>query len=165
MLKLKSDELVRQIEALIKDYPEMLEDDILRADMIEAETDAVSFIRQLEKKRNDAKVNMEVLMLYINQLKNRFERFRKQEEAMRTLMFRLLQAGQLRRLVLPEATLSIASAPARVLITNEDELPDAYCRIKREPDKDRIKFALITAAVVPGAELSNSPDYLRIKVG
>jgi len=165
MLKLKSDELVRQIEALIKDYPEMLEDEILRADMIEAETDTVGFIRQLEKKRNDAKVNMEVLMLYINQLKNRFERFRKQEEAMRTLMFRLLQAGQLRRLVLPEATLSIASAPARVLITNEDELPEDYWRIKREPDKERIKLALITAAVVPGAELSNSPDYLRIKVG
>jgi len=156
---------VRQIEALIKDYPEMLEDEILRADMIEAETDTVGFIRQLEKKRNDAKVNMEVLMLYINQLKNRFERFRKQEEAMRTLMFRLLQAGQLRRLVLPEATLSIASAPARVLITNEDELPEDYWRIKREPDKERIKLALITAAVVPGAELSNSPDYLRIKVG
>ena len=84
---------------------------------------------------------------------------------MRALMFRLLQAGQLRRLVLPEATLSIASAPARVLITNEDELPDDYWRIKREPDKERIKLALITAAVVPGAELSNSPDYLRIKVG
>ena len=165
MLKLKNDELVRQIEALIKDYPEMLEDDILRADMIEAETDTVSFIRQLEKKRNDAKINMEVLMLYINQLKNRFERFRRQEEAMRALMFRLLQAGQLRRLVLPEATLSIASAPARVLITNEDELPEDYWRIKREPDKERIKLALITAAVVPGAELSNSPDYLRIKVG
>ena len=165
MLKLRNDELVRQIEALIRDYPEMLEDDILRADMIEAETDAVGFIRQLEKKRNEAKINMETLMLYINQLKNRFERFRKQEEAMRALMFRLLQAGQLRRLVLPEATLSIASAPARVLITNEDELPDDYWRIKREPDKERIKLALITAAVVPGAELSNSPDYLRIKVG
>jgi hypothetical protein len=43
-------------------------------------------------------------------------------------------------------------------------LPEEYWRIKKEPDKIRIKDALVAAAVVPGAELSNSPDTLAIRI-
>jgi Siphovirus Gp157 len=165
MLKLKVDEVSRQVEALLRENPELDTDEILRADMIDGETDTIAIMRELERNRAEALANAEALAATIEQNKNRMARFRRQEMLIRTMMFRLLQAGQLRKLVLPEATLSIATAPARVVITNEDQLPDDYWRIKREPDKERIKLALITAAVVPGAELSNSPDYLRISVG
>ena len=165
MLKLKNDEIVRHLDWLMAAYPELADDEVLRLDMIEGETDFHEFLRILEHRRRDAAALGNAVLQIIKELKARHEHFERRDEAMRAMMLRLLQHAQVKKLELPEATLSIASAPARVLITNEDELPEDYWRIKREPDKERIKLALITAAVVPGAELSNSPDYLKIKVG
>jgi Siphovirus Gp157 len=162
MLKLRVDELRIQIEQMLRDNPELMEDDILRADMIDGETDVVAFIRKLEGRRIEAKLRMEALAALIVQLTSRLDRYKKQENAMRSLMFRLLQAGQLRKLVLPEATLSIRPGPAHVVITNENELPDEFWRIHRAPDKIKIAGAIAEARIVPGAELSNSADALYI---
>jgi Siphovirus Gp157 len=67
-------------------------------------------------------------------------------------------------LELPEATLSIRRTPAHVVIYDPAELPDDYWRVHREPNKQKIKEALVAAAVVPGATLSNSADTLSIRI-
>ena len=66
-----------------------------------------------------------------------------------------MNTAELKRAELPEATLSVRSGQPKVLIINEQEIPDEYMRIKKEPDKTRIKAALSGNQNVPGAALSN----------
>jgi Siphovirus Gp157 len=164
MLKLKHDEIVRHLDWLIAAYPELADDEILRRDMIEGETDLVTFLRLLEDKRRDASAMTSAIEHTIDNLRSRCVRFERRDEAIRTMMLRLLQHAQLQKMELPEATLSICSAPARVIIHDEADLPEEFWRIKKEPDKTKIKDALVSAAVVPGASLSNSPDTLAIRI-
>jgi Siphovirus Gp157 len=154
----------QQIEALLAQYPELAEDEVLRADMFEGETDLTGILRDLEAQRQHADALEDAIGETIKQLTMRCGRFQRRQDALRAMMLALLQTAQLRKVELPEATLSIRSAPARVIIHDEAELPEVYWRIKREPDKVKIKEALVTAAVVPGASLSNSPDTLAIRV-
>ena len=44
----------QQVDQLLLAFPALLEDDILRADMIEAETSLYEFLRMIERKREDA---------------------------------------------------------------------------------------------------------------
>jgi hypothetical protein len=83
---------------------------------------------------------------------------------MRNLMLRLLQAAHLKKLEMPEATLSVRLGVPRVVIVDETEIPDEFCRIKKEPDKTKIKAALSEFKPVPGATLSNAEDGLTVRV-
>jgi hypothetical protein len=164
MIKLQHDEIVRHLDWLMAAYPELADDEILRRDMIEGETDMVTFLRILEDKRREAAAMTSAIELRMDELQSRCARFARRDEAIRAMMLKLLQHAQLQKMELPEATLSIRTAPARVIIHDEADLPEEYWRIKKEPDKAKIKDALASAAVVPGASLSNSPDTLAIRV-
>jgi hypothetical protein len=79
-------------------------------------------------------------------------------------MLQLLQAAHLRKLELPECTLSIRIGVPRVIIVDETEIPDEFCRIVSSPDKTKIKAALSEFKSVPGATLSNAEDGLTVRV-
>jgi Siphovirus Gp157 len=164
MLKLKADELRQQVLQILRNHPELEDDEILRMDMIEGSTDAVEFLRWIENTRQDVAGQLAGLNERIYELQERRDRFENRERRLRELMFGLLQAGQVRKLELPEATLSVKSTPAHVVIYDPTEVPDDYWRVHRELDRQKIKEALITAAVVPGATLSNSADTLSIRI-
>lgn len=59
-------------------------------------------------------------------------------------------------------TAALSQAPARAIVTDEDALPEAYWRVKREPDLSAIRKALDAKTDVPGAVLSNGGATLRI---
>ena len=78
-------------------------------------------------------------------------------------MLRILQAAELKKVELPEATLSQRNSPPQLVGNVDPELlPDDLCRIKREPNKTAIKEALLKGDLVPGMYLSNSPPSLTI---
>jgi hypothetical protein len=153
----------QQISNLLLQFPELQEDEQLRADMIEGETDAHEFLRVIERKRQDACVLANAIGNHIGELKLRLDRFERREEAMRALAFKIMNVADLKKLELPEATLSIRNGTQKVLITNEAHIPDDLCRIKREPNKTAIKDWLMAGNPVPGAELSNAEPSLSIR--
>jgi Siphovirus Gp157 len=157
-------ELLQQIDWLIANFPELAEDEVLRRDTIEGDTDFIEYMRLLERRRQDARTLQEALELYVEELKQRSDRFKRRDEGMRALMLNLLQHAQLRRLELPEATISVRHGVPRVVITDEAELPGEFWRIKKEPDKIKLKQALEISTHVPGATLSNSPETLNIRI-
>lgn len=152
-----------QIDALILQFPELTEDDVLRADMIEAETDLHELLRMLERKRQEASSLAGALASNIAELGNRQGRFERREEAMRAAMFKIMQWADVRKAELPEATVSIRNGTQRVIITDEANLDDLLCRFKREPDKTKIKELLTTGSPVRGAELSNAEPTISIR--
>jgi len=63
----------------------------------------------------------------------------------------------------PEATVSVRAPQLSVYITDETELPEAFVRVTRAPDKEAIRAALKAGETVPGAAFSNGPASVQIR--
>jgi hypothetical protein len=153
----------QQIANLLLQFPELQEDDQLRADMIEGETDAHEFLRIIERKRQEACVLASALDENIVLLTQRQERFRRREQAMRALAFKIMDAAAWKKRELPEATLSVRIGVPKVIITDDTLIPDDLWHIRREPDKLTIKNMLTRGRPVPGTQLSNAEPTLSIR--
>jgi Siphovirus Gp157 len=153
-----------QLERLKLEFPDLIEDMDAWQLSVESETDMVKFMRVVERQRQEIAGRVVGLEQTIDNLMARKERFQRNDAAMRSMMLGLLQNAQLRKMELPEATISVRHGMPRVVITDEADLPGEYWRIKKEPDKIKIKQALESAASVPGASLSNSPDTITIRI-
>lgn len=154
----------QQIAALLVQYPELAEDEVLRADMIEGETEAFEFLSRIVRKIKETDAIVGGLFTYQGELTDRAHRMERRIEAFRALAFKIMQTADLRKAELPEATLSVRQGNAKVIITDETVVPDEYCRFKREPNKSVIKTALETGEYIPGATLSNAEPTLTVRV-
>lgn len=151
-----------EITALLLAWPELAEDEILRADMIEAETDMFSFLSVVVRRIGDTKTLAAATAEYIAELRQRIERLERREYGLRSLIAKVMTTADLRKVELPEATLSLRQGPPKVIITNENEIPAEFFRVKREPVKSLIRAALAAHEHVPGAVLSNPETVLAI---
>jgi Siphovirus Gp157 len=153
-----------EITALLLAHPELEEDEVLRADSIEGQTEAFEFLSRVVRKISGAKVMAKATADYAEELKGRKERLERREHALRSLVMKIMNAANLRKCELPEATLSIRNGQQKVLITNDLAIPDGFMRIKKEPDKTLIRAELIASGNVPGCALSNGEPSLTILV-
>ena len=163
-MKLDAQAIQQQIANLLLQYSELNDDEVLRADMVEGSTDAHEFLRLVERKRQEAAVMAGALASNIAEMELRQGRFERREKAMRELAFKVMEAADLRKVELPECTMSIVTGKPKVLIFDVTELPEDYFRIKKEPDKTKIKSYLDAGQEVPGAGLSNAEPHLTIKI-
>ena len=152
----------RDLAALLADNPELEEDDVLRLDMVEGETNAMELLDQLIQAERDARTLGEAIDLEIARLNKRFTRFENRRMAIRKLMMQLMEAANLKKAERPAATVSIAAGRPKVLITDESAIPPAFTRTKVEIDKESIAKTLKAMGEVPGATLSNAEPTLRI---
>ena len=153
-----------QITNLLLCNPELEEDEVLRADMIEGSTDVHEFLSQLVRCVAEAEHHSTALNTWAISINVRSERFNRRIDNLRKLIKQIMDDGGLKKVPLPEATLSIRNGSPKVIITNEHELGDGWMRIKKEPDKTRIKAALMAGEHVNGAALSNSESTLAILI-
>jgi hypothetical protein len=153
-----------QIAALLAEYPELADDEDLRRDTIEGETDAFELLALVLGDIRDAQAMQTAISERVTELRTRQSRFERREEFSRKLAVRIMDAAALRKAVLPEATLSIRPGAAAVRITAEGFIPAQFWRVKREIDVSAIKSALKAGTEVPGAVLSNGSDNLAILV-
>jgi len=153
-----------EIERLLTEYPELAEDEALRADMIEGSTDAFAVLSDIAKTMAEAKAMSAAISDNIEALSERASRYDRRARAMRTLAQRIMEAANIRKAELPEATLSIRAVAPSLIITDEASLPDWAWRVKREPDKATIKDRVKAGEFVPGAEMSNGGSTLSVRV-
>lgn len=154
----------QQVENLKLAFPDLLDEDDDWQLALESETDVKEYLRTVERKREDAEALEEALATTIEALRQRKARFERREQAMRALLFAAMQWADLRKVELPEATLSVRDGVPKVLITDESQIPDEFMRIRKEPDKIKIKEALNGFAEVPGAAMSNIEPVLAVRV-
>lgn len=153
-----------EITALLLQFPELDEDEILRSDMIEGETQAFAFLSQIVRKIGSNKAMIEGTNAYVGELQERVARLDRRDHALRVLIQKIMNAADIRKAELPEATVSIRAGTPKVVIVNEHEIPRDFLRVKTEPDKTRIKAALQAHEHVPGCVLSNAEPTLAIRV-
>jgi hypothetical protein len=146
----------RDLTALLAAYPDLEQDDVLRLDMIEGETNALDLIDLLIAAEREALSLEEAVAI-------RQARFANRRGAIRKYLMQLMEAAGLKKVERPAATVSIAAGRPKVVITDENELPDYFVRIKKEPNKDAIAKAFKEGRKsIPGATLSNAEPVLRI---
>ncbi|RRY11378.1 hypothetical protein EGJ58_06865 [Brucella anthropi] len=155
--------LEREFADLVAAYPELAEDEELRADTIEGETDAYRVLGKIIAIERDANTMLLAIGERAKDLAARKDRYTRRKDAMRALLLRLLKAANLNRVSLPEATVSIGKGRSGVEIVDESLLPDNVVKLKREPDKTAIKAALDAGEDVPGAALRVGGETITVR--
>lgn len=155
--------LEREFADLVAAYPELAEDEELRADTIEGETDAYRVLGKIVAIERDANSMIAAIAERAKELSSRKDRYTRRKDAMRSLLLRLLKAADLNKVSLPEATVSIGKGRASVEIVDADLLPDNVIKLKREPDKTAIKAELEAGNEVPGAVLAVGGETITVR--
>lgn len=152
-----------EIGKLIEAYPDLAEDETLRADMVEGETDATRIIERALSERQEAETMAGAIKAREVDLAARRGRFERKSDAMRSLIRSVMQAASLDKLTLTEASLSIAKGRRSVNVVNVDDLPQGFFKTVRQADKTAIKSALERGDAIPGAEMVTGDEVLTIR--
>lgn len=156
--------LKAEIARLIDAYPELAEDETLRADMIDGETDLNRVIGECLGARRESETMVTAISLRIGDLAERKARYQRKADAMKALIQSIMESAGLHKLALPEATLSILSGRTSVNVTDVNELPQGFYSTERKADKKALKSALEKGEAIPGAELVMGEDTLTVRV-
>ena len=155
--------LKRAIDALLAQCPEMREDGVLREDMLVGSTDIEDVIGRLISALQDALVIQEALKLRIANVTARKTRYERQEEALRNLIQSTMERGNLSKLVLPEATLSVSLRKPAPIVVDETALPDECIKLVRKPDMAVIKAQTEAGNMPAGVSMSNGTSVLTVR--
>ena len=159
------DQLRFDIQNLLLQYPELAEDDVLREDTLDGVTDFREALSGIVRRIDNAMMLKSALNVRIDELKQRRERFDLRIDRLRELTLSVLQSANLKKLELPEVTLSQrAGLPQIVGEPDVDQLPDDLVRIRREANRTAIREALLAHRELPGLSLSNAPPSLVVKM-
>ncbi len=101
-IHLSARELQQHIELLLHDFPELAEDEELRLDMIEGETELDKFLAQVVEKSIEARTMADAIKSRIDSLNERRSRFLRQEAAFRELGLKIMQRADINKVQLTE---------------------------------------------------------------
>lgn len=153
----------RAIDALLAAYPELLEDEEVRAGTLEAETPLPELVSKAVRMRQETLADIAGLNAYLEELNGRKARFQRKADALKGFIVRLMSTARLPTLLLPEATVSVGKGRDTVSITDLDALPQGYFTTVRQADKAAIKRALENDEDVPGAALVTGENILTVR--
>lgn len=148
---------------LLSSFPELDEDEDLRADALEGETDFHSIAARILRRKLDARVMASAIKERKQEIAERQARYERQEDGYTALLKSLLIAAGVDKLTLPDATVSITKPRVVVEITDETAIPQGFVEIKRVPKKAEIKKALEAGEEIPGAVLGLSDDGIMVR--
>lgn len=154
-----------ELSNLIASYPELAEDEELRADMIEGSTAAYDVLDRILTRFREAEADGSAIASRIDNLAARQAGAEKRARAMRRLALRLMTAGDLRSVKLPEGTLTRTKGRESIEVTDEASLPDWAFSVKvdKKPSKTAIGQALDAGITVPGAQRVTGDETLQVR--
>lgn len=138
----------QQVAAVVAMLPDD-EDDRLREDMLEGETDLHAFAGKLLSHIEDDEGVINALADQIEGRKARQDRAKQRIASRRDMLAALLDIARIDKLTLPEATLTKRPGKPKLIVANDDAVPDEFQAIKKTPDKKAINSAFETADALP----------------
>lgn len=160
---LAAEDVAREINALLAEFPQLVDDEELFRDTLEGNTRFNEIMDRLLQEMRDNETLAEATAQRIGKLRERQTRLTHRVQFFRGLMHRLLTLTGLKSVALAEAKVSVINSPDKVIITDEAAIPDQYQVIKKEPNKTAIKNAIKNGQFVPGATLSNGGTSIAIR--
>jgi hypothetical protein len=153
----------RHHDGLLIDFPELADDAQTLKDTLEGLTNAGDFIAYWCRKAREDEAFAKAISSMKLDMALRQERYEARAQRERDLAMTLLEGIGEKKITLPDMTITVNAGRQKVVVTDENALPNAYVRIKREPNKLAILEALESGAGIPGAELSNRTSTLTIR--
>lgn len=149
---------------LLEDDPDLADDEKLLIDCLEGETgDAIEVLHRMVRASLHAKSMAEAARQRSADITARAERYARRDAALRRAVFAAMDAIGMRKMEQPDFSVGISAGTASVVITDETQLPEAFMRVEKSPNKTAIGAALKGGASVPGAELSNGLPRLNVR--
>jgi outer membrane protein TolC len=133
------------------------DDERLLLDTIEGETDALSLIRRLLDDNEADEGNIEALKAQIEARRVRRQKAEQRIERRREAIAKLIMAAGVKKVPLPEATLSARMGSASLEVLTEAAVPDEYRKPKLLPSKTLINEAFADAGTLPNWLTRNPP--------
>lgn len=177
-------ETVRQevratVEWLRAHYPGLEDDETAWLDTLEGETEVKEVAAKLIERAIECKTMTAALKLRADDIASRKNRLNDQEKNLRGAVAILLQEAGLKKLELPEATLSVRDLPSRLIVTDESKLPAACFETVQKLVMEKVKTELerfeadkaaramddpaALAESFPGVEWSNGGTSLTVR--
>ncbi len=158
LLETRAAKQLRDSLRLITDDEEVI------ADTIEGETNLELAIQNALHSLGEDEIQQDGLSAYIKKLSERLERTNHRIERKRDAILQAMQAGEKRKLTLPEATISIRDIKPSLDVTDESKIPSQYF-VEQKPKLDRaaLKADLEAGKAVAGAVMDNGGTGLTIR--
>lgn len=156
-------DLEQAVRNLKASFPELADDDEFFADVLEGETDFRTVIGKLVDQSREQKAHAAAVKSMADALVARRAVWEFREKATRALIQRIMNIADQRKLVLPQATISIANGRAGVAIIDESLLPDEAFVIEKKVSKTKVRDMLDCGVVLDGAVLTNGSETLIIR--
>jgi hypothetical protein len=102
----------------------------------------------------------------VRQNQDRKAMLERQAEKLRAIVAHALGEAGLKKIpadVLPDLGVSMQTGKQALIISDVDEVPHSFCRIKYEPDRKAIRSALEEGQKFHWASLGNAQPFLTIK--
>lgn len=158
-----AEEVIREVNSLLAEWPQLSDDEELLQNMVEGSTRFHEVMEFFLSAMRENEILAEALSARIGKLRQRQTRLTHRAQFYRSLMQRLLERTGTKSVTLPEAKISVVNSPAKVLVTDESAIPDAFCKITKEPNKVAIKAAIQSGTIIPGATLSNGGTTIQVR--
>jgi hypothetical protein len=162
-INFKIDDLTTQLNSLMAEFPELEDDEQLRADVLEGETDIAEVMERIWSVECEAKGFIAGIAERQKDMAERKSRYAHKVEAMRRLMLLVLNRADLSKLELPEFTVSTRKVPPAVVIDDPTSVPFEFGSSKWAPDKKLIKTALEGGETVEGCHMSNGSISITVR--
>ncbi len=155
-------EAARSLLANIRDV--IGDDDEMIATAVEGETTLIETISSAVDRMAELDGHQKALETQIKNLTERRSRFEDQHARIKAAIHVAMGQADLRKIELPQATLSLRAVPPKAEITDEAAIPSKFWKTK-EPtlDKKAVLDALKAKEAVPGAVLSNGHETLSVR--
>lgn len=162
-LKVEISSFKAHVASLLDQHPELVEDEDLRADMFEGETDLHQLIDRLLRIKLDADTMAAAVKARKQDIADRQARFERKADGAKALLKDILIAADLPKVTLPDATISITKPRTKVSILDINELPQGFYAVERKAKAAEIKAALEAGEKIPGAELTLGSEGIMVR--
>lgn len=136
------------------------------SDTVEGETNLKDTIHAALKAMDEEAMLLNGMKQYQQVIAERRERMEWRQEKRRAAMQKAMEAGELTKLIFPEATISLKAVAPGLDITDEKLIPAQYF-VPQEPrlDKNLLKETLKSGKTVLGATMDNGGQTISIRRG
>lgn len=125
------------------------DDDRLFHDMLQGESDIDHIVRRIhEQLARDAEMIAGITERQAA-LAERKGRIQARYDGGKALIGKVMRAGLLTKLELPEVTYSVRDGKSGLIVLNDDAVPDEFCTLVRKPVKATINEAFADAKELP----------------
>lgn len=134
--------------------------------LVEGETNLKEAIELALLANAEDAAHVEGIKSIVQAFEARAERKAARIERRKGAILAAMEIAGLKKLELAAATLSVGKGQRKVLVTDQELIPDKFMRVTTTlvPDKKAIGAAIAAKEQVPGAELSNTMPVLTVRI-